>query len=95
MQRTLAGSLGLPRVITAATLAAGLDALRSGPMAEAVVLDLNLPDMAGPDGLTHLRNMAPGVPVVVVSSMPDKRIIAAVMHAGAAGFVPKHSAHRH
>jgi len=46
---------------------------------------------AGLDGLTRLRNIAPGVPVVVVSSMSDDRIIAAVMHAGAAGCVPKHS----
>lgn len=91
LQMTLSETLGQPQIGTAATLEAGLDALRSGPMADAIVLDLNLPDVAGLDGLTRLRNMAPGVPVVVVSSMVDDRIIAAVMHAGAAGFVPKHS----
>ena len=91
LQMTLSESLGLPQVATAATLDAGLQALAAGPMADAIVLDLNLPDVAGLDGLTRLRNMAPGVPVVVVSSMSDDRIIAAVMHAGAAGFVPKHS----
>ena len=32
-----------------------------------------------------------GVPVVVVSSMADDRVIGACLAAGAAGFVPKHS----
>lgn len=91
LQMTLSETPGLPDVSTAATLDGGLAALRAGPMVDAIVLDLNLPDVAGLDGLTRLRNMAPGVPVVVVSSMSDDRIIAAVMHAGAAGFVPKHA----
>lgn len=91
LQMTLTETPGLSKVVTASTLDSGLSALRTGPMADAIVLDLNLPDVAGLDGLTRLRNMAPGVPVVVVSSMSDDRIIAAVMHAGAAGFVPKHA----
>ena len=32
-----------------------------------------------------------GIPVVVVSSMSDDRMIASVLRAGAAGFIPKHS----
>lgn len=91
LQMTLSETLDLPQVTTAPTLEAALTQLRSGPMADGIVLDLNLPDVAGLDGLTRLRNVAPGIPVIVVSSMSDDRIIAAVMHAGAAGFVPKHS----
>ena len=92
LQMTLSETLGLPDVTTASTLDAGIDTVAPrSRWSDAIVLDLNLPDVAGLDGLTRLRNMAPGVPVVVVSSMSDDRIIAAVMHAGAAGFVPKHA----
>jgi DNA-binding NarL/FixJ family response regulator len=85
LQMTLSEALNLDRVEARRTLGEGLEA-------DAIILDLNLPDVAGLDGLTRLRNVAPGVPVVVVSSMADDRIITAVLRAGAAGFVPKHSA---
>jgi DNA-binding NarL/FixJ family response regulator len=91
LQMTLSDALGLAQVETASSLGAGLAALRGGLQADTIILDLNLPDVAGLDGLTRLRNAAPGVPVIVVSSMAEDRIITAVLHAGAAGFVPKHS----
>ena len=55
------------------------------------MLDLNLPDVNGIDGLIRLRQAAAGVPVVVVSSLADNRVIGACVAAGAAGFVPKHA----
>jgi DNA-binding NarL/FixJ family response regulator len=91
LQMTLSDALGLARVETASSLGAALAVLRGGLQVDTVILDLNLPDVAGLDGLTRLRNAAPGVPVIVVSSMAEDRIITAVLHAGAAGFVPKHS----
>jgi len=91
LQMTLSEALGKARIETASSLGAGLERIRGGLEVDAIVLDLNLPDVAGLDGLTRLRNAAPGVPVIVVSSMSEDRIITAVLHAGAAGFVPKHS----
>lgn len=91
LQMTLSDSLGLARVETASSLGVALSRIRAGLEVDAIVLDLNLPDVAGLDGLTRLRNAAPGIPVIVVSSMSEHRIITAVLHAGAAGFVPKHS----
>ncbi|MGY6549031.1 MAG: response regulator [Roseinatronobacter sp.] len=91
LQMTLSEALGLARIETASSLGAALDLIRGGLEIDVIVLDLNLPDVAGLDGLTRLRNAAPGVPVIVVSSMSEDRIITAVLHAGAAGFVPKHS----
>ena len=91
LQMTLSDALGLSQIETRDSLGAALEAFRGGLEVDAIVLDLNLPDVAGLDGLTRLRNAAPGVPVIVVSSMSDDRIITAVLHAGAAGFVPKHS----
>ena len=66
-------------------------ARRRGGAFDLVVLDLNLPDVSGLDGLIRLRAAARGAPVVVVSSIAEPRVIAAAIRAGAAGFVPKHS----
>lgn len=89
---TLTGALKVRTVTTASCLADGLAELRKGEAPEAILLDLNLPDVAGLDGLLRLKAAAPGVPVIVVSSMHDSRIITSVMQAGAAGFIPKDSA---
>lgn len=56
-----------------------------------VVLDLNLPDVNGLDGLVRLRTAAPKARIVVASSMADNRMISHALRAGADGFVPKHS----
>lgn len=91
LEMTLSEAVGLSTIETASSLETALERLRGGLEVDAIVLDLNLPDVAGLDGLTRLRTTAPGVPVIVVSSMSEDRIITAVLHAGAAGFVPKHS----
>ncbi len=91
LSMTLKAVAGLTRIDTAEGLAAALERLETGPMPDVVVLDLNLPDVAGLDGLIRLRQTVQDVPVVVVSSMADNRVIGACLAAGAAGFVPKHS----
>lgn len=88
---TLTGALGVARVVTARCLAEGLASLRGGFSPDAILLDLNLPDVSGLDGLVRLKSAVPGVPVIVVSSMEESAIITSVMQAGAAGFIPKHS----
>lgn len=62
-----------------------------GARPDIIVLDLNLPDVNGLDGLMRLRQTAPDLPIVVVSSIDEPRVIRAAILAGAAGFVPKHS----
>lgn len=88
---TLRAVAGIERVETADRLEAALSRLEAGPLPDVVVLDLNLPDVNGLDGLIRLRTVAGGVPVVVVSSLADNRVIGAALKAGAVGFVPKHS----
>ncbi|WP_420858284.1 response regulator transcription factor [Marivivens marinus] len=88
---TLPAVAGIGRVDTAVTLEAALTALSDGPLPDVIVLDLNLPDVSGLDGLVRLRNAVDGRPILVVSSMADHRMIGAAIRAGAAGFVPKHS----
>ena len=56
-----------------------------------ILLDLNLPDVNGLDGLISLKRRAAATPIVVVSSMTENAVVSAAIAAGAAGFVPKHS----
>lgn len=88
---TLRAVAGVGRVETADRLETALARLDLTPAPDVVVLDLNLPDVNGLDGLIRLKSVAGDVPVVVVSSMADNRVIGAALQAGAAGFIPKHS----
>lgn len=88
---TLKAVAGIVTVATAGRLESALERLAKEPRPDVLVLDLNLPDVAGFDGLIRLSAAAPGVPIVVVSSLADSRSISAALAAGAAGFVPKHS----
>ena len=86
---TLRTAIGIPRIETAGSLAQAQETLASF-RPEIVVLDLDLPDVNGFDGLARLRDQA-RVPIMVVSSMADPAMVVAAMRAGAAGFVPKHA----
>lgn len=94
LSMTLKAVAGIPTVETAERLDSALARLDQAPPPDVIVLDLNLPDVNGFDGLIRLRAVAGQTPIVIVSSMADNRMIAAALRAGATGFVPKHS-HRH
>lgn len=91
LSMTLKAAVGIGDIETVSSLDAALARLAAGPPPDVVLLDLNLPDVSGLDGLIRLKKSAGRTPVVVVSSMADPRIVAAAIRAGAAGFVPKHS----
>lgn len=90
LSMTLQAVSSISNMHTAPNLQAALDLITQGVEVDLVVLDLNLPDVNGLDGLLRLRNVTKS-PIIVVSSMADNRIISSVVHAGAAGFIPKHS----
>jgi len=79
-----------PDIQTASTLTEALEKL-SHTLPDLIVLDLNLPDVEGVDGLVRLRSVVPDIKIVVVSSLSDNRVTSAVIEAGASGFVPKNS----
>ncbi|TMV09109.1 response regulator transcription factor [Ruegeria sediminis] len=90
LSMTLQAVSSINSMHTAPTLQDALDLIAQGASIDLVVLDLNLPDVNGLDGLLRLRN-ATKSPIIVVSSMADNRIMSSVIHAGAKGFIPKHS----
>ena len=87
---TLRAMLGIADVRTAPTLSDALDVL-SDWTPDVILLDLNLPDVQGFDGLMQLVRAKPDTPVMVVSSMSEQKVITLALQAGARGFVPKHS----
>ncbi|WP_245462358.1 response regulator transcription factor [Shinella sp. JR1-6] len=91
LSMTLTGPVGIPDVEAVGTLEAALTRLASGPSPDVVVLDLNLPDVNGLDGVVRLRQAAPKTPIVVVSSLDEVRIVRAALKAGINAFVPKHA----
>ncbi len=54
-----------------------------------VLLDLQMPGSVGFSGLVELRNLAPEVPIIVVSAATAPAIIRDSITYGAAGFIPK------
>lgn len=79
------------KIRTADGLKSALKAIADHGAPRIIVLDLNLPDVHGLDGLVRIRAAADDVPVVIISSAADNRVIQSALRAGASGFVPKHS----
>lgn len=88
---TLQSVSGIRKVIHAESLAQASSHLAAGADVNVILLDLNLPDVDGLEGLLHLRRLAPRIPVLLVTSVNETRTIRAALAGGAAGFVPKHS----
>ncbi|WP_299707354.1 response regulator transcription factor [uncultured Tateyamaria sp.] len=91
LELTLRSVANFDRVMTADSLESALNRLADDAPPSLILLDLNLPDVDGLDGLMRLKRTAESTPVIIVSSMTDNSIIANSIVAGAQGFVPKHS----
>lgn len=91
LDMTLRSVADFETVRTANCLEAALALLNGATAPELILLDLNLPDVRGLDGLMRLKRHSQKSQIVVVSSMTDNAIINGVITAGASGFVPKHS----
>ena len=91
LELTLKSVADFKEVATTDCLESALARLEGHPPPALILLDLNLPDVSGLDGLMRLKRRAEKSPIVIVSSMTDNSIINGAIVAGASGFVPKHS----
>ena len=86
---TLKISFGRKTVRTARSLAAAVDQIRTHGAPDAVILDLNLPDARGAEGIVTLRRQLPDVPITMISADLENAMISAAMAAGAQGYIAK------
>lgn len=91
LSMTLKSAVKVGEIVTAERLEQAIALMDEGLRPDVVLLDLNLPDVNGLDGLVRLKTVADQVPIIVVSSLAENRIVASAIRAGASGFVPKHS----
>ena len=88
---TLREGFSVQSVTARPTLEAATEALSNGENPDVIILDLNLPDVTGMEGLIRMKALRPDTPVIVVSSLSDNRIVNSVLQNGGAGFVSKDS----
>ena len=63
--------------------------LAEHPDCRLALLDLGLPDSHGLDGIARLRELAPALPIVVLSADDRPETVLGAIDRGAAGFIPK------
>ncbi len=56
---------------------------------DAVLLDLQMPDVQGLEVLQHIRRANPRLPVVIITIAADVETVVAAMHGGAFDYLPK------
>jgi len=73
----------------AGTLKATFELLEEGFTPDLVMFDLKLPDVTGVSGFEKLRARLPDARVLVISSLASGKLVHALLHAGAMGFLQK------
>ena len=89
LQEMLAATWGAPFDLEHADrLSTGQEWLIRGGF-DLVLLDLSLPDSWGFDSFDKVRNLAPNVPIIVLSGIGDKKLANRAMREGARGYLIK------
>lgn len=71
------------------TIAEALELFETPPRPELVILDLNLPDATGTEGVSRMVRRAGEVPVLVFSQNTESVFAGRLLQMGVAGFLPK------
>lgn len=80
---------GTPDCVEASDLDQALSLAGADDSFDLILLDLNMPGMNGFTGLVSLRNVAPSVPIVMVSATEERMVMQEAITFGASGFIPK------
>ena len=91
LELTLASVCEFSKIECANSISEATACIEQNAQPSLVVLDLNLPDVSGMDGITRMLGLVSTCPLVVVSSVADNKVITSALKIGASGFVPKHS----
>jgi sigma-B regulation protein RsbU (phosphoserine phosphatase) len=73
------------------TLSEGMRQLQNSPDADAVILDLNLPDASGLETFQTLHERFPEIPIIITTGQDDEELAVAALRQGAQDYVFKSS----
>ncbi|MAI38736.1 MULTISPECIES: response regulator transcription factor [unclassified Alteromonas] len=77
--------------VEASSIDEAIKALEQDAAFDLVMLDLNMPETCGLNGLLEIRNQHPNIPVVIISAESEKQNILQTISYGAVGFISKSS----
>ena len=66
-----------------------MEKVRQDPNIDLVILDLTMPRMDGREAFHHIRNLHPGLPVILSSGFNEQDSIQGLLECGLAGFLQK------
>ena len=85
-------SLGvLDKVETASSFSGLLKKLDEGGAYDLLILDLKLTDVSGPEGMVHVRENYPDLPIVIFSGNDSTEIMSQCFENGVHGYVQKNT----
>ena len=79
------------QTLEANSLPEALELLEADAAFDLVMLDLNMPETCGLNGLLEIRNQHPNLPIVIISAETEKQNILRTISYGAVGFISKSS----
>ena len=91
LRRVLALDPGIV-VVGEAADAAELVALVASTAADVVLMDVNMPGEGSIETLQRIAALRPGLPVLVISMLPEEHVAPRLLRLGAAGYVSKGAA---
>ncbi|WP_138379791.1 response regulator [Luteithermobacter gelatinilyticus] len=77
------------KILEAGTYEDAMAIIRGDDNVDLVLLDLDLPDMSGLQGVKAVRDMNPVLPVAILSGAEDGGLIRKAMEMGVMGYIPK------
>jgi DNA-binding NarL/FixJ family response regulator len=89
ISHVLAGLDANPAIVEAATAEDAIRLLKHYRDIDLILLDLSMPGMGGLSGVPKLAELAPTVPIVIVSASEDVGDVQKAIQGGAAGYIPK------